>query len=294
MGGPVIMSALFHGVAFALLYLGLPHLKHDELSSERVIVVELLAVDERRNLPEHSSVLDARKELREEDRAPAIAPPPPPPAAPPPSPSNSIRTVSTPPPPKPTPHQLEEEAQKQVEDVGLPDNVKVPVKKPNPPSKLDPFASVLKSVEELEVSGMERSDSDPEPEEAKPDLPIKDSFEQVLARADSEFRPDVPLSMTELDNIRYQIEKNWHLPAGGRNVHNMQVTLRLQLAPDGTVLDVSVVDQVQMKTDPFYRAMAESTVRAVLKTGQIKNLSPEKYHLWRDMRINFDPKEMFG
>ncbi len=60
------------------------------------------------------------------------------------------------------------------------------------------------------------------------------------------------------------------------------------------MLDVSVVDQSQMTTDPFYRAMAESTVRAVLKTGRIKNLSPDKYHLWRDMKINFDPKEMFG
>ena len=293
MGGPVIMSALFHGVALALLYLGLPHLKYDELSGERVVVVELFTVDERRNLPEHSSELEAKKELREEDRAPGIDPPP---APPPPSSRNSIRTVSTPPPPKPAPLPLDEELQKQVEGVGLVDDVEVPIKKPNPPSKPDPFASVLKSVEELEVSRVARSEHEPEPEpeESKPALPTKDPFEEILARADSKFTPDAPLSMTELDNIRYQIQKNWHLPAGGRNVQNMQVTLRIQLGPDGTVLDVSVVDQVQMKTDPFYRAMAESTVRAVLKTDQIKNLSPEKYHLWRDMKINFDPREMFG
>ena len=289
MGGPVIMSALFHGVAVTLLYLGLPHLKHDELFSERVVVVELFTIDERRNLPEYASVVEAKNELREEERALAIAPPP---APPPPSPKSSIRTVPTPPPPKPTPLPLEEEPQKQVEGAGLPNDVEVPIRKPNPPSQPDPFASVLKSVEELEVPRVQRSEH--EPEESKPALPTKDPFEKVLARADSEFRPDAPLSMTELDNIRYQIQKNWHLPAGGRNVHNMQVTLRIHLGPDGTVLDVSVVDQVQMKTDPFYRAMAESTVRAVLKTGQIRNLSPEKYHLWRDMKINFDPREMFG
>ena len=79
MGGPIIMSALFHGVAVTLLYLGLPHLKHDELSSERVVVVELLTIDERRNLPEYASVVEAKKELREEDKALAIAPPPAPP-----------------------------------------------------------------------------------------------------------------------------------------------------------------------------------------------------------------------
>ena len=77
-------------------------------------------------------------------------------------------------------------------------------------------------------------------------------------------------------------------------MHNMQVALRIKLAPDGNVLDVSVVDQDQGMNDPFFRAMAESAVRAVLKTGQIKNLSPAKYHLWRDMKINFDPREMFG
>jgi hypothetical protein len=142
----------------------------------------------------------------------------------------------------------------------------------------------------MEVSRVAKSEVD----ESDNVPATEDAFDRVLAKADSEFRADVPLSMTELDNIRYQIQKNWHLPAGGRNVQNMQVTLRIQLGPDGAVLDVSVVDQSQMTSNPFYRAMAESTVRAVLKTGRIKNLSPDKYHLWRDMKINFDPKEMFG
>ena len=296
MGAPVIMSALFHGVAIALLYIGLPHLKDDELIGERVVLIEVVTVDEVRNLPETGSEVETEKVAREENKVAEMAPPPPPPVprsnpivstSPPPKP-NTVAAV--PPPPKPNMLPLEKEPPKQFESVRLPIHVEVPMRKPNPPSKSDPFASVLKSVEDLEVSRIERAeieDSDSAP-------PTKDLFEQVLARADSEFRPDVPLSMTELDNIRYQIQKNWHLPAGGRNVQNMQVTLRIQLGPDGGVLDVSVVDQAQMTIDPFYRAMAESTVRAVLKTGRIKNLSPDKYHLWRDMKINFDPREMFG
>ena len=172
----------------------------------------------------------------------------------------------------------------------VPNYVRVPVKKPNIPSKPDPFASVLKSVEELEISRKQDLDV----KEGDPEITTQDPVEQVLAKANDGFRSDVPLSMTELDNIRYQIQRNWNLPAGGRNVHNMQVALRIQLAPDGQVLDVSVVDQDQVLNDPFFRAMAESAVRAVLKTGQIKNLSPAKYHLWRDMKVNFDPREMFG
>ena len=296
MGAPVIMSALFHGVAIALLYVGLPYLKDDRLLDERVVVVEMVTIDEVRNLPEHGSEVETEKEAGEENKVAEMAPPPPPPAP------RSNPTVSTPPlakpsaviegppPLKPALPPAKKELPKQVETVRLPTNVEVPMRKPSPPSTPDPFASVLKSVEELEVSRVAK----PETDETEKVAPTKDLFDKVLAKADSEFRADVPLSMTELDSIRYQIQKNWHLPAGGRNVQNMQVTLRIQLGPDGGVLDVSVVDQSQMTTDPFYRAMAESTVRAVLKTGRIKNLSPDKYHLWRDMKINFDPKEMFG
>ena len=100
--------------------------------------------------------------------------------------------------------------------------------------------------------------------------------------------------MTELDSIRYQIQKNWNLPAGARGAHNMKVTLHILLGRDGTVIDVEVTDLVQTQTDPFFRAMAESAVRAVLKTGKILYLSPDKYHLWRDMKLNFDPSDMFG
>ena len=290
------MSALFHGVAIALLYVGLPYLKDDQLLGERVVVVEMVTIDEVRNLPEDGLEVETEKEVIEENKVAQMAPPPPPstprsnPIIAKPPPQKPSTVIEGPPPPKPALSLATEERPKQVENVLLPTNVEVPVRKPIPPSRPDPFASVLKSVEELEVSRVAKS----EVEESDNVPPTEDAFDRVLAKADSEFRADVPLSMTELDNIRYQIQKNWHLPAGGRNVQNMQVTLRIQLGPDGGVLDVSVVDQSQMTTDPFYRAMAESAVRAVLKTGRIKNLSPDKYHLWRDMKINFDPKEMFG
>ncbi len=298
MGGPVVISALFHGIALGLLYVGVPHLDRDEAPMERIVIVELLTIDEERNLREQAPDSLA---IREDQRPPETAPPPPAPplssltslnpqVAPPP-PKNSTPKSSAPPPPRPSPVVEKEQPEKQAR-VRMPDDVRAPIQKPDPPSKPDPFASVLKSVEEFEVP--RRQTPEPDPEKDKPALPADDPLERILARADGEYKPDVPLSMTELDNIRYQIQKNWNLPAGGRNAQNLVVALRIRLGPDGTVLDVSVVGQGQMNNDPFYRAMAESTVRAVLKTGQIRNLSPEKYHIWRDMKINFDPKEMFG
>ena len=151
------------------------------------------------------------------------------------------------------------------------------------------FDSLLRSIEKLDQDKPRRP-----PEKAEPAPAAADVVDEVLAAADSRFDQSAPLSMSEIDSIRYQIQRNWSIPAGARDAHKMQVTLRIQLSPDGTVIDVSVVDAVRMERDPFFRTMAESTVRAVLLTGQIRNLSPEKYHLWRDMRINFDPSEMLG
>ena len=51
---------------------------------------------------------------------------------------------------------------------------------------------------------------------------------------------------------------------------------------------------MRMQSDPFYRTMAESAVRAVRKTEQIQYLSPKKYEQWRDIKLTFDPREMYG
>ena len=49
---PVVLSALFHGIALGLLYVGVPHLDRDEAPVERIVIVELLTIDEERNLRE--------------------------------------------------------------------------------------------------------------------------------------------------------------------------------------------------------------------------------------------------
>lgn len=122
-----------------------------------------------------------------------------------------------------------------------------------------------------------------------------DPIDQLLADAGETARVDMVLSATEIDNIRGQIRGNWSLPAGvheRRDLSGLVVTLRLQLQPDGRVTHVTVVDRARMDTDPLFRAVAESTVRAVRRTRLIRGLAPEKYLLWRDMRINFDPREL--
>ena len=300
MPGSLILSGVCHCLAMVALYLGLPHLWSNESVSEKVVIVDLVAVEEDRNLPE---MVKKRTEEVEDDAKPvAEAAPPPPPPPPPTQFSDGIPAAEVSlPVPKPkeksnvakrpdvqTAAQLPKGIVPSFEKPAIPIKVK-PSTKNNIPNKPDPFASVLKSVEELKEKSPRKENS-----EEFSSKPVPDPIENILAEANSEFVETAPLSMTELDSIRYQIQKHWNLPAGARGAHNMKVTLHILLGRDGTVIDVEVTDLVQTQTDPFFRAMAESAVRAVLKTGKILYLSPDKYHLWRDMKLNFDPSDMFG
>ena len=45
-------------------------------------------------------------------------------------------------------------------------------------------------------------------------------------------------------------------------------------------------------SSPFFQAAADSAVRAVFQC-QPYELPSEKYALWRDMILNFDPSDMY-
>lgn len=214
---------------------------------------------------------------------PLAQPKPPPPEAPP-EPEPEPR-------PEPEPEPVENDAPEPDHDplavAALLQDVRRPKTKPKPPAR--DFASVLEDVAAKPVI-----ESEPEsPPDQAPQNPAIDPLEAALAADTDPSDADAQLSMLEIDAIRKQISDNWDLPAGAKDAQNMVVTLRIQLNPDGTVTNVEVVDGGRLNSDPFYRAMAESAQRAVYRVGQIRNLRPASYATWRDMTINFDPREMF-
>ena len=302
MPGSLILSGVGHCLALVALYLGLPHLWVDEPINERVVIVDLVPIKEDRNLPK---MANKEKEETIHEVAPIEAPAPPPPPAPPLPTQRSIAAKTAEVPlPVPKPKKILDEAKSDEKTMisHLPAGVVPPFEKPisrarpapsvkpDIPTESDPFAAALKSVEELKEKSPRHHD---DLEEFSSES-VADPIEEILAAPDTNFVETAPLSMTELDNIRYQIQKNWNLPAGARDAHNMKVTLHILLDRDGTVLRVDAVNEARTETDFFFRAMVESAMRAVFKTKKIQYLSPDKYHLWRDMKLNFDPSEMFG
>jgi outer membrane biosynthesis protein TonB len=142
----------------------------------------------------------------------------------------------------------------------------------------DDLAAVLKSVEKAA-----QKQNNPAEKNEKGAAPSK-------AKSDT-YDPTVPLSMTEEDMIRGQIEKNWSPPVGGRDAYELKVLLHISLNVDGTVTNVQIEDASRYASDPLFRAAGDAAIRAVWQASPLKGLSAEKYNTWRELRFNFDPKE---
>ncbi|MCG8563403.1 MAG: hypothetical protein MI824_26730 [Hyphomicrobiales bacterium] len=102
---------------------------------------------------------------------------------------------------------------------------------------------------------------------------------------------DEMLSMNEIDALRARISQCWSPPVGGMGADAVKVRLRLQLGQDGSLSRAPQV--MNREASPFFQAAADSAVRAVLQC-QPYQLPAAKYAAWRDMVLNFDPREMFG
>ena len=67
----------------------------------------------------------------------------------------------------------------------------------------------------------------------------------------------------------------------------------MQMNPDGSVQSASIEDQARYFSEPFFQSAADAAKRAVLnpRCNPIK-LPPDKYQVWREIVINFDPREL--
>ena len=102
---------------------------------------------------------------------------------------------------------------------------------------------------------------------------------------------DATMTISEIDSLRARIAQCWSPPVAGLGAASTAVKLHLKLNRDGTL--VGQPELVSSSVSPMFRAAADSAVRAVWQC-QPYTLPATKYALWRDMILNFDPREMIG
>jgi outer membrane biosynthesis protein TonB len=101
----------------------------------------------------------------------------------------------------------------------------------------------------------------------------------------TELASDVPMTASEEDGIRGQIEGNWNKSSfsGAPNIENMVVELRITVQPDGTVTKVTVLNN---DPNPYFRAAADSAMRAVMISSPLKLPQGKS---WPSIRLRFYP-----
>jgi hypothetical protein len=101
------------------------------------------------------------------------------------------------------------------------------------------------------------------------------------------------LSLSEEDALKAQIFGCWSIPLGLPYNENLLVRIKLQLKPDGSIIDSEVLDHVRMNKpgQGFYKVLAESALRAV-KLCQPLRVPSTGYERWKELQLNFDAREM--
>jgi len=155
------------------------------------------------------------------------------------------------------------------------------VVKIKPKPKIDfSIASVLKDLrkEKIEMNNQDK-DEDKIVESEKVDIVEKQTS----------------FSISEIDLLKQQLKGCWTVPAGVKGAQDMQVKVRVLVNPDKTVSNARILDTNRMQSDPYYRTVAESTLRAVLNPAcSPLKLPDDKYEIWKKFVFVFELGWMLG
>jgi hypothetical protein len=307
MPGGIIASGLMHAGIFALIIIGLPTLFRPPIPEDQPIAVELVTIaPETRathtnpNMPKPNAKPEIPIEAAPAPKPePKPIPPPPTPVAPP---------SSEPPPPAATPPALA-----QPDIVPPPPPPPKPIEAqapPPPPPKPEP------PKPKPEPKPQQVAQAQPKPDSSKADAAAFDSLlknltktpaltqqdakpqrQQMAAAAPPSSQPRAPLgtqlTASEMDLVREQIARCWNINAGARDAKDLVVEIRASVNPDGTVTRADIVDTGRANSDPLFRAAAESARRAFFNPACTPlKLPPEKYATWKDMVVDFSPKDI--
>lgn len=317
------ISVGLHAVVVAFAWFGLPHLRSDPPVLDDIVFVKLADLGDVTNVPP-----ETREPLREEPKPepkkepvkakPKPNPPPPPvrdaavPAPPPPPLPAAVVKPSSKPEPKPKP-------------VAAPEKpTPKPAPKPAPRPKPKPAAATPKPLprpkprpatpEPPAPTPKVKADPKPAPpkrkfssllkdlkkEPPKPTAPVEQKKSLVerareAARNQStrDFDPNAEVTVSEIQAVRQQLAQCWNVAAGAQRAEALSVEIQMVMNPDATVRQARIVDAARMNTDAYFRAAAESALRALGHPDCIPLKLPlDKYDVWKNFTFNFDPSKM--
>jgi hypothetical protein len=300
-----IISAMLHVSVFLVAWFGLPVLFRSEKPTDQPVKIAVVMMDEQ---PKPAAKPEPPKPAPKPapKPKPVAAKPPPPPEPPPiPEPPKIAAVAPEPPPapeavpvPKPKPKpKVEPKPEPKPKPVAkAPPKPKVkpkpkPKRKPKPPP--DQFQTILKNLAK-EKAALDKAEDKKKEAKVAAVAPMP-KVERAVRAVRSSF--DAAQASAQLAAmVKQQVTPCWNIPGGAKDAQKMQIAVRIQLNPDGTLRGPPHIrDTRRMAADPFYRAMAESAARALRLPGcSPLKLPYDKYDLWKEITLVFDPSEALG
>ncbi len=270
-----LFSALLHLSVLVLLVIG-PFSFAPDAALAPLIPIEIVSIVEQSE-PEPEPVAE-------------IPPPAPKPPTPEPEPEPEPEPVAEPipePEPEAEPEPIPEpEPVKEPEPE--PEQLKTPPKpKPKPKTQVamadkkeeppeDRLTSILRNVENMKNKTQSEETQQADISQARPVSQGSAIERMTMARA-----------------IQQQMARCWQIEPGARDAESLIVEIRVVLNPDATVRAAQIVNFERMFSDSFFRSAAENARRAIFRCSPF-NLPTNKYGVWRDLTLKFDPRYMFG
>jgi outer membrane biosynthesis protein TonB len=291
----LMASTVIHGAILVAGIVAMPSMDTYVVEETESIPVEIVDIEE------FSQRQAVSKDAEEEPEAPP-APPrieeveAPKPA---PQPAREVEQAAREPEPEPAPPELEpledliteaiepEPAPEAEAETAEAEPVPVPKAKPKPPKRVAEKPKPEFNAEEMQALLNKIDEAN-----KAPPKPSEIDGQPRRAAFDSMSGSDERLAADLVDALRRRIESCWTLPAGARNAEELQIRLQFALNPDGMLSDYPMV--LNASAHPAFDASARSAQSAVKMCEPYNFLPVEKYDLWRDIILTFDPSRIFA
>ena len=266
MNRSIFVSSFIHLIIIMIAAMSLPFLAKKPIDLPPIVSVELIQISDKTNIPFAPKAKKTIEKIKEKEK----------------------KLVSEQAPPKKV-------KKIKPDSVPMPEDKVKKVEKPKDdkqnPEKID---NEVKQVSEFEKDEL----FDPNNIAALIDKSKIEKAEKLKKNdkitQDQEKSIDISgLSLSEEDALKAQIFGCWSIPLGLPYNENLLVRIKLQLNPDGTVLQSEILDHARMNKpgQGFYKVLAESALRAV-KLCQPLRVPTTGYDRWKELQLNFDAREM--
>lgn len=264
----IVVSIILHIFVYFLFHFSLPFFKKDPI--EEVMTFEVVPVEETSNIQtqkhqkqEEKKADKAKKRAKAKKKDPKSAPKPKKALEKP----KEQKKIA----PKPAPKKAEQKPKDSP--------------KPKPKVKVSPKANEMEQL----LKNLEKESQGKEEKSRKQAISQKNT---AIDDAIGKYKENSPMSIAEEKYIYQKIVQNWNIPIGVQGVGEIVIGLHINLKTDGEIAEVNISNiNCPPGADLACKAFADSAVRAVMQAAPFDQLAQDRYEIWSECILNFNPKD---